>query len=56
MGLHIYINIYKTVILLAVLYGHEISSLTLRKEYTLTMFGNRVLRRIFGLQGLEEVP
>jgi len=42
------INIYRTLILHVVLYGCETWSLTLRKEYWLRMFENRVLRRIFG--------
>ena len=36
------------VILLVVLYGCETWSLTLRKEHRLTVFDNRVLRKIFG--------
>jgi hypothetical protein len=39
---------YKTIILSVVLYGCEIWSLTLREEHRLRVFGNRVLRRIFG--------
>jgi len=31
-----------------VLHGYEASSLTLREEFRLTMFENRVLRRIYG--------
>jgi hypothetical protein len=42
------IRIYKTIILPVVLYGCETLSLTLREEHKLTMFENRVLRRIFG--------
>jgi hypothetical protein len=42
------INIYRTVILYVVLYGCETWSLTLREEYWLKVFENRVLRRIFG--------
>jgi hypothetical protein len=42
------IRIYKTVILPVVLFGCETSSLTLREEHRLTVFENRVLRRIFG--------
>jgi hypothetical protein len=42
------IKIYKTVILPVVLYGCETWSLTLREEYRLSVFENRVLRRIFG--------
>jgi hypothetical protein len=42
------VNIYKTIILPVVLYGCETWSLTLREEHSLRVFGNRVLRRIFG--------
>jgi hypothetical protein len=42
------INIYRTIILLVVLYGCETWSLTLRVECRLTVFENRVLRRKFG--------
>jgi hypothetical protein len=42
------IRIYKTIILPAVLYRCETWSLTLREEHRLRVFGNRVLRRIFG--------
>jgi hypothetical protein len=42
------IRIYKTMILSVVLYGCETWSLTLREEYRLRVFDNRVLRRIFG--------
>jgi hypothetical protein len=42
------IKIYRTVILPVVLYGCETWSLTLREEYTLRVFKNRMLRRIFG--------
>jgi hypothetical protein len=42
------IRIYKTIILSVFLYGCETWSLTLREEYRLNMFENRVLRRIFG--------
>jgi hypothetical protein len=38
----------KTIILPVVLYGCETWSLTLREEHRLRVFGNRVLRRIFG--------
>jgi hypothetical protein len=41
------VEIYKTVILPAVLYGCETWSLTLREEHILRVFENRVLRRIF---------
>jgi hypothetical protein len=42
------IRIHKTLILPVVLYGCETWSLTLREEHRLGVFGNRVLRRIFG--------
>jgi hypothetical protein len=45
---NIKIKIYKTIHLPAVLYGYEIWSLTLTEEHGLGVFGNRVLRRIFG--------
>jgi hypothetical protein len=48
------IKIYKTVILPVVLYGCETWSLTLREEHRLTVFENRVLRRIFGPKREEE--
>jgi hypothetical protein len=40
--------IHKIVILSVVLYGCETRSLTLREEYRLRVFENRVVRRIFG--------
>jgi hypothetical protein len=45
---NIKIKVYRTVILLVVLYGCENWSLTLREEHRLRVFENRVLRRIFG--------
>jgi hypothetical protein len=42
------VRIYKTIILPVVLYECETWSLTVREEYKLRMFENRVLRRIFG--------
>jgi hypothetical protein len=39
---------YKMIILPMVVYGCEIWSLTLRVENKLRVFGNRVLRRVFG--------
>jgi hypothetical protein len=45
--------VYKTIILLAVLYGCETWSLTRREEHRLRVFENRVLRRIFGPKGDE---
>jgi hypothetical protein len=41
------VKIYKTVILLVLLYGCETWSLTVRKEHKLRVFENRVLRRMF---------
>ena len=48
-----YIVIYRTKILLVVLYGCEAWSLTLREERKLRVFENMVLRRIFGLRRNE---
>jgi hypothetical protein len=42
------IRIYKTIVLPVVLHGCETWSVTLREEYRLRVFENRVLRRIFG--------
>jgi hypothetical protein len=42
------IRIYKTILLLVILYGCEIWSIILREEQRLRMFESRVLRRIFG--------
>jgi hypothetical protein len=47
------IKIYKTIILPVVLYGCETLSLTLREEHRLSVFENRVLRRIFGPKRAE---
>jgi hypothetical protein len=44
------IRIHKTIILPVILYGCETLFLTLREEYKLGVFENRVLRRIFGLK------
>jgi hypothetical protein len=41
------VRIYKTIILLVVLYGYETWSLTVREVHKLRVFENRVLR-IFG--------
>jgi hypothetical protein len=38
---------YKTIILLVVLFGHETWSLTLREEHRLQVSDNRMLRKIF---------
>jgi len=42
------IGMYRTVSLLVVFYGRETWLLILREERKLRVFGNRVLRRIFG--------
>ena len=42
------IKIYRTIILPVVLCGCETWSLTLREERRLSVFENRVLRRVFG--------
>jgi hypothetical protein len=47
------IIIYKTIILPVLLYRCETLFLTLREEYRLRVFKNRVLRRIFGLRGMK---
>jgi hypothetical protein len=47
------VKIYKTIILLIVLYGCEIRSLTFREKHRLKVFENRVLRRIFGPKRVE---
>jgi hypothetical protein len=52
---NIQIRLYKTVILPVVLYVCETWSLLLREKYRLRVFGNRVLRRIFGLKGDEVI-
>jgi hypothetical protein len=49
------IKIYDTIILPAALYGCETWSLTLRKEYRLRVFENRVLTRIFRTKREEVV-
>jgi hypothetical protein len=41
-------KIYRTIILLVVVYGCETWSLTLREERRLRVFENKVLRRILG--------
>jgi hypothetical protein len=48
-------KIYRTVILLVVLYGCETWSLTLRDEHRLRVFKNTVLRRILGPKRVEVV-
>jgi hypothetical protein len=48
------IKIYKTVILLVVLYGCETWSLTLGEKHRLRVLENRVLRRIFGPKREED--
>ena len=46
--LKIKIRVYRTIILLVVLYGCETWSLPLREEHRLRVFENRMLRRILG--------
>jgi hypothetical protein len=41
-------KIYRTIILSVVVYGCETWALTLKEECRLRVFGNRLLRRIFG--------
>ena len=48
LSINLKIKIYKTIILLVVLYGCKTWSLTLSEERRLRVFENRVLRRIFG--------
>jgi len=48
-----YKKIYRSIILPVVWCGYETWSLTLRSERTLRVFGNRVLRRIFGPRRYE---
>jgi hypothetical protein len=42
------VRIYKTIMLPVVLYGCHSWSLTLKEEHRLQVFGNRVLKKIFG--------
>jgi hypothetical protein len=48
------IKIYRTIILPVVVCECEAWSLILREERRLRVFESRVLRKIFGLKGLEE--
>jgi hypothetical protein len=48
------IKISKSIILPAVLYGCETWSLTFGKENRLSVFENKLLRRIFGSKRLRE--
>jgi len=48
------IQIYRNIILPIVLYGCETWLLTLREERRLSVFENRVLRRIFGSKSRVE--
>ena len=47
------IKMYRTIILPVVFYGCEICLLTLRGECRLRVFGNKVLRRLFGPKWFE---
>jgi hypothetical protein len=42
------LKLYKPILLPVVLYGYETRSVTLRKEHSLRLFVNMVLRRMFG--------
>jgi hypothetical protein len=44
------IKIYKTIILLILLYGCTTWPLTLREEYRLRVFENRIMKRIFEIK------
>jgi hypothetical protein len=48
LSINVNIRIFKTIILSAVLYGCETGSLTLKKQYRLSLLEKRVLRRISG--------
>jgi hypothetical protein len=48
MSSNVKVKLYKTIILLVVLYWCEIWFLTVREENGIRMFENRVLRKIFG--------
>ena len=47
------VKTHKTIILPVVLYRCETWSLTLKEEYRLRVFENKVLRKIFGSKGDE---
>jgi hypothetical protein len=47
------IRLYKSIILLVILYGSETLSLALRVEHRLRVFENRVLRKILGPRRVE---
>jgi len=47
------VKIYRTIILLVVLYGCDTWMLTLREECRLRVYENRLLRRTFGPKGYE---
>jgi hypothetical protein len=49
------IKVYKYLILPVILYGCETSSVTLREGHRLTIFENRMLKRIFGHKREEMV-
>ena len=42
------VKIYKTIVFPVMIYGCETWSLTLREEWRLRVFANRILRRTFG--------
>jgi hypothetical protein len=47
---HVKIRIYRTIILLVVLYGCKTLSLTLSEQQRLGVFVNRMMERIYGLK------
>jgi hypothetical protein len=54
MSKNLKIKIYKTIILLVVLYVCETWSVTLGEEHRLRVFKNGVLRRVFGPKSEED--
>jgi hypothetical protein len=52
---NIKIEIYKIIILPAVVYGGETLFLTLREEHRIRIFENRLLRRMFGPKRYEMI-
>jgi hypothetical protein len=51
LSINIKIKLYINIILPVVLYGLETWSVTSREEHRLKVFENRVLRKVFGLEG-----
>jgi hypothetical protein len=48
LSINVKVRIYRAIILLVILNGHETWSLTLREEHELWVLENRIRRRIFG--------